>query len=319
MEPFAELLKLYSAHSTQQIEADGARLLAHFNVSDPDALLAIVGYKEAFSLVSTCARLVDDLVAHNPEPEGQMREGVRLLRRMVDDGEPPKKLEGTRALIEGRLLRSWPEATCTMYHKKKTILDWRDFFVSYTNRDAPATNGQFRSLIRTCLGLTPKGDENKSNYVARVINRHLRRYQNLSGFFDDDNLKVGEDLTHAVDQFCTRAFALVQFIEPLALTPDPAPNWVFYEYQKFSDNPAVLAFAEAKDRHFFILAESEIGDLRPANLPHEYEPWVQRIGGIRHISLKNERNTTLRAKIKTIATEILHVRAAVIEAWLKAS
>jgi hypothetical protein len=53
----------------------------------------------------------------------------------------------------------------------------------------PATNQQFRGLIKSCLGTTPKGAETEANYLARVITRHLRRYQGLSGFFDEDNLK----------------------------------------------------------------------------------------------------------------------------------
>ena len=61
MDPFLELLKLYSQNSTQAIEVGGALLLSHFQVPNHEALLAIDGYKEAFSLVSTCARLVDGL------------------------------------------------------------------------------------------------------------------------------------------------------------------------------------------------------------------------------------------------------------------
>jgi hypothetical protein len=77
----------------------------------------------------------------------------------VDDGEPAKKIEVTRSLFEGRLRRSWPPAEQALYDRKKQILEWRDFFVSYTNRDAPATNQQFSGLIKSCFGMTPKDDE----------------------------------------------------------------------------------------------------------------------------------------------------------------
>jgi hypothetical protein len=43
------------------------------------------------------------------------------------------------------------------------------------------------------------------------------RYQGLSGFFDEDNLKVGENIQNEVNRYCKNAFALVQLIEPLAL------------------------------------------------------------------------------------------------------
>ena len=204
------------------------------------------------------------------------------------------------------------------YDKKKSILEWRDFFVSYTNRDAPATNVQFRQLIRSCLGQAPKGDENQSNYVARVITRHLRRYQGLSGFFDEENLKVGESINTEVDRYCARAFALVQLIEPLALEREPPRNWVFHEYQQFSGNPDIVTLLGNKNRHFFVLAGAALEAIRPANLAPAYTSWVDRIDALKYISLSDERNNTLRSKIKLIANQILKLRTEIVDAWLSA-
>lgn len=319
MGALAELLNLYSDHSTEAIEVDGALLLTHFQVTGPDALLAIDGYTEAFGLVSACAASVDSLATRYPNPAEQLRESLRLLRRMLDDGGPTKKVDATRRLIEGRLHKSWPPEQQALYDKKRQILEWRDFFVSYTNRDAPATNQQFRQLIKSCLGVTPKGEENQSNYLAKVITRHLRRYQGLSGFFDEDNLKVGENILNQVDQYCTRAFALVQLIEPLTFDHEPPPNWCFHEYRQFSENPAIVALLGDKERHFFILTDPQLDALQPANPFPLYAGWHNRISALRqaHISLDGERNTTLRAKIKKIATQILALRAEIVDAWLK--
>ena len=317
MDPIAELLQLYCDHSTEAIEADGAILLRHFQIPDVKGLLAIDGYKEAFSLVSGCAALLDGIVTRNPDPEAQVRATVRLLRRMIDDGESSRKFDATRQLVEERLYKSWPPAQQDLYNRKKVILEWRDFFVSYTNRDAPATNDQFRSLIRSCLGRTPRGDENQSNYLARVITRHLRRYQGLSGFFDEDNLKVGENIEYAVDRFCRRAFALVQLIEPLALEKEPPHNWCFHEYSQFSLNPDIVGLLGDKDRHFFVLAGDGLKAVRPANLAPAYQAWLDRIGRLKYISLHDERNTVLRAKIQEIAIEIVALRAEIVDAWIE--
>jgi hypothetical protein len=318
MDATAELLQLYSGHATQSIESDGALLLQWFQVANAEELLAIEGYKEAFSLVSACAALLDGITTRHPDPDAQVRASVRLLRRMIDDGEFSKKIDATRQLVEGRLYEAWPPAQRNLYDKKISILEWRDFFVSYTNRDAPATNDQFRSLIRSCLGQTPRGDENQSNYLARVITRHLRRYQGLSGFFDEDNLKVGENIQNQVDHYCKRAFALVQLIEPLALEREPPRNWCFHEYSQFSLNPEVVGMLGNKDRHFFILAGGKLETVRPANLLPAYNAWVNRIDGLKYISLQDERNTTLRAKIQKIAAEILALRAEIVDAWIEA-
>jgi hypothetical protein len=317
MDPFAELLKIYREHSTAEVESNGALLLAHFRVPDAEALLAINGYKEAFSLVSTCAALVDRIAVLNAaDPVAQVRESIRLMRRMIDDCEPTRKVDATRALVEGRLYRAWPTEHKTFYDKKKSIIEWRDFFVSYTNRDAPAMNEQFRDLIRGCLGQIPRGDEKNLSYLARVITRHLRRYQGLSGFFDEDDLKVGESIQDEVSRYCTRVFALVQLIEPLALEKEPPRNWCFHEYSHFTENPDVRHIPECDDRHFFVVAGGQLDTVLPANLPPAYRSWVQRIERLKYVSLQNERNSTLRAKIKKIAEEILLVRAQVIEAWL---
>jgi hypothetical protein len=313
----SELIKLYSTRSTADIENTGDLLLQHFGVATRDSLLALPDYQQAFTLISRCAARVDNLAAANPAPKDQAREGIRVLRQMINDNENQSDIDSTKALIEGRLYPSWPADAQSFYDVKKEILEWRDFFVSYTNRDAPATNRQFRPLIKSCFGREPKGDEINSNFLARVITRHLRRYQNLSGFFDEDNLKVGEIIQEAVNQYCRRSFALVQLIEPLTLEKEPPRNWCYYEYSEFSNNPELAGLMAGGTRHFFLVTSADVNEIRPASLATPYRPWVDRITNVKYIGLKNERNSTLRPKIKTVAEQILVIRAAIIEAWLK--
>jgi hypothetical protein len=318
MDILAELLTLYTDHSVAEIESDGELLLNHFNVATRDELVAINGYSEAFALVSSCASLVESLAARCPRPDDQVRESLRFLRRMVDDSEPAKKIDTIRALIEGRLRASWSAVEQATYDKKKEILDWRDFFVSYTNRDAPSINGTFRTLIKDALGAAPKGNDNNSNYLARIVTRHLRRYQSLSGFFDEENLKVGEDIQEGVDRYCTKAFALVQLVESLTFEREPPRNWCFYEYARFSQNPAVVGLLGDKHRHFFILTAA-LREVTPANLSPLFQGWYSRIQALlkTHILLNGERNTTLRTKMNAIAIEIVALRAEIVNAWLK--
>jgi hypothetical protein len=313
-----DLIKLYCQHTTSEIETDGRLLLKHFHVPDAVALLAIDGYKDAFHIVSKCSSELDLLVAKHSSTQAQVTESIRLLRDMIDKGDLSKAIEVMRKLVEGRLYKTWPAADQQMYDRKKEILEWRDFFVSYTNRDAPAMNDQYRALIRSCFGVTPKGVENKSNYVARVITRHLRRSEGLSGFFDNDDTKVGEDIQHEVDGYCKRAFALVQLIEPLALEKEPPKNWCFYEYCQFGQSVSAGGTVSGDKRHFFILAGDTLNTVRPANLVASYHEWVDRIERVRYVPLNNERNISLRAKIKTIAIEILSMRANIVDAWLAA-
>jgi hypothetical protein len=319
VDPHIILTKLYCVNSIKLIErGNGEILLKAFGVQHHDQLLKIPGYSSAFTLVSECAAIVNALSRRCPEPSDQLRESLRLLRGMVDDGAPTNKIEVTRKLVEGMLRNGWPSAHQELYDKKKEILEWRDFFVSYTNRDAPAINGQFRALIKGCLGASPKGQQLKENYLARVIARHLRSYQQLSGFFDNDNLEVGENIENRVDGYCTKAFALVQLIEPLSFAREPPTNWCFHEYTVFSGNAKVIEALGDKDRHFFILTDQQLGAIEPANPYPKYDKWAAHIANLKHlhIAVKNERNETLRGKIKKIATQIVALRSKTIDRWL---
>lgn len=318
MDVLRELLQLYSQRPKDEIETGGELLLRQFKVRTIDELLAIEGYKTAFALVSDCAATVAAIAEKSADPAGQMRASIRLIRQMIDDGCQPEKIEVTRKLVEARLWPTWPSAVQKDYTAKSEIFEWRDFFVSYTNRDAPATNNQFRQLIRTCLGKTPSGAENAHNYLARVITRHLRRYQGLSGFFDEDALKVGENIQEEVDYYCRHAFALVQLIEPLALEREPPCNWCFHEYTEFTGNPNLAAISGSQRRHFFVLTGADLSAVSPANLATTYKPWVDRIGGLKYIALQDERNTSLRAKLQLVAKEILRLRSGLVDAWINA-
>jgi len=151
-----------------------------------------------------------------------------------------------------------------------------------------------------------------------VITRHLRRYQHLSGFFDEDNLQVGEDIQDSVDGYCSKAFALVQLIEPLTFDREPPRNWCLHEYRCFSENPKVRRLLGDRDRHFFILTDPQLSAIQPAAMSPRFADWVTRISRLKqaHIALKVERNTTLREKIKGIANQILGLRAEIIDRWL---
>jgi hypothetical protein len=121
-----------------------------------------------------------------------------------------------------------------------------------------------------------------------------------------------------VDGYCTKAFALVQLIEPLTFDREPPRNWCFHEYKRFSDNPAIVGLLGDKDRHFFILTDPLLGAIQPASLFPPFAGWVKRIDDLKHacLALNDERNTTLRAKIKGIATQILALRSEIIDRWL---
>jgi hypothetical protein len=320
MSALSDLLDLYSTSSVDAIESDGMLLLQRFRKTTRQELFEVDGYVEAFPTVSAAAVTVESLAARHPDPVSQARESLRLLRRMIDDGEPASKQHATRYLVEHRLHRPWPPAAQALYDRKREMLEWRDFFVSYTNRDAPSTNNQFRQLIRSTFGTAPRGAQNDSNFVAKVITRHLRRYQGLSGFFDESDLQVGDNLQQAIEQYCTRTFAFVQLVEPLSFDREPPINWCFFEFERFTNGTAIRDLVGQMDRHFFLLTAHDLQSLRPANPFGRYQPWLARMDAVLtdHLPLAGERPTTVQAKIQKIATRIVALRTEILDVWLNA-
>ena len=63
--------------------------------------------------------------------------------------------------------------------------------------------------------------------------RHSRA--ELCGFFAENDLKIGEHIENEVDNYCQRAFALVQLVEPLSFDSEPPKNWCYHEYDTFTE------------------------------------------------------------------------------------
>jgi hypothetical protein len=110
----------------------------------------------------------------------------------------------------------------------------------------------------------------------------------------------------------------VQLIESLTFDKEPPRNWCFYEYTKFSQNPAIVGSLGNRHRHFFILT-ANLSDVTPASLSPVFEAWHSRIQALlkSHILLDGERNSTLRAKLHAIAMQIVALRARIVNAWIE--
>jgi hypothetical protein len=209
----------------------------------------------------------------------------------------------------------WSQAQRDRFDRKLELLEWRDFFISYTDRDAPSTNERFRRLLRTTLSSTPAKAKGK-NFVARALAKHLGGYQQLSAFFAEDKLKIGEVVEREVDKYCHRAFAFVQLIEPMSFQREPPKNWCFHEYQIFTGTPVIQRLFGQKNRHFFILVDEPVDKVVPANLAADYDGWRDQLNAHKNVSLNPKTNNyDLRPVTREIADQIKNLRAEIINAW----
>src|SRR5262245_737082 len=316
MEPLDRLIRLFSVHEISDILAnDGQLLVDTFNVTDYTKLPEIPGYENAYVLVRKMVTQLDQVVKDFQEPSQQVNECLRILLKMMDDMIPTGNIDVMQRLIEGRLYGlKWDDKGKQAYDRKREILKWKDFFISYSNRDAPATNQEFRMVIRSSLGKNPKDGE-ESNYLAKVLAKHLRTH-NLEGFFDEWNLKVGEDIKEEITEYCKKCFGFVQLIEPVLFRKDPEKeNWCHFEYNHFTENPALQVIGNL-DRHYFVTTQEQLDRMLPVRFPSEYENWRDNIARRKRLCLVNKRETALRLEMREIAAKIRKLREETIEAWL---
>ena len=147
----------------------------------------------------------------------------------------------TRTLIQKALYPSWGKYQEEYTRRRKVIDEWNDVFVSYTNRDAPATNQACKKLIKFEWGkeVDPAGEEN--NYVARTVAKYLEQ-TGLRSFIDYSRLKCGDDIGEKIREHSTTSFSLIQLIEP-AIFQEPKPpkkNWCLVEFTTFEQSPTTF-------------------------------------------------------------------------------
>ncbi|MEO1258670.1 MAG: hypothetical protein AAFZ15_07725 [Bacteroidota bacterium] len=317
-----KLTELYIEHATTTIEdGDGSLLLNKFGVPDHNSLIALDNYPESYRLVSDGAHLTDNLQSSATNDDELVLDCLRVQRKLIDNKEKPAIREVVGKLIKGRFYdKVWSDEQRGVYDQKSELLEWRDFFISYTNRDAPSTNQEFRSLVRSAFGKYPKLTD-EQNWVPKVIHYLLRKRQGLLGFFDDQDLKIGEDIQKEVDNYCCKAFAFVQLVEPRVFDKIQG-NWCYYEYQTFSDSPLISTlFGDEKNRHFFVLINNDVDDIIPAGNKSIYEntKWYKQMKSVKRMSIEGvKRHQDLRTESRQIANKIIELRNEIVEKWLDA-
>jgi hypothetical protein len=314
------LVKVFSEHELIELN-DGGHLLANaFGEPDYDRLLARESFPARQEMVKSLRQDLDRIrgPAGKVAPVAdQVARSLQLLdetRQETNAGEsgPREKLEVLQDLIKRLLYPGWTQPEKESYDlKREIIVEWTDYFISYTNRDAGSTNLAFRGLIKRSLGYTPKEQAAlRDNYVARSM-VHLFKKRVLFGFFDQDDIKIGEKIGEKIREYCQRTFAFVQLVEDMALSPpDTPPNWCFFEFSEFTKSDKVhqaLGRQPTRPRLFFLTTdENEKKHITPEHyrrLP-TYGPWFKEIEARRFFSLQvtdAERNTKVQELAKSVA------------------
>ena len=196
------------------------------------------------------------------------------------------------------------------------IAVWKDYFLSYTNRNLIETNNDFKTILADVFG-DNYFQENKErvNCVARLIVHYLNQ-NNLTAFFDSDSMTCGDIIEAEVFTHCKSAYAFVQLVEPGIFQPgtEDKKNWCAEEYKTFAhwSNQNRL---HADKRYYFVLTA---GNVFPANFPSYYKEWQEEIQ--RHLNipdLNSLNKKQVRETISEIANEIVKSKKRVLEDYIR--
>jgi hypothetical protein len=314
-----KLIRLFADHAVEDIEKDGSKLL--ISIVGNDQYRKLTDDLEFIDWLENLKELRDDL--------DQVLEGVESLRQvkaclkwlhdkkeiseMNDDKE--YFLLGVK-LLKKRIYTKWNEEQCSYFDRGlEMLVEWKDFFLSYTNRKFHETNNQFEELLSRVLDANIYKDNiNKSNCVGQLLFHYLDLH-GLTCFFDQRNLTCGDILKEEIFKHCTSVYAFVQLVGLSTLYyEDGSINWCYQEFKRF-DEWVVKTGTRQSGRFQFVLT-SEKKEVFPQRLHPSYKDWKKRID--EHIFIENLGEMSckkLRIKMVELAKAIIKTRDRMLEAY----
>ena len=204
------------------------------------------------------------------------------------------------------------------------IMKWKDYFLSYTNRDAANTNQTYDELIKSIYLKQPSEELRvEQNFVAKVVAKFLAQ-NGLKGFFDYEDIRCGDQIGEEVRYHCRNSFALVQILEPESFraADDGTVNWCLEEFREFRRRFAHASIegpATLKDLFpvCTVWDKKKKSLWRPAQWPNDdYEEWYKKLSALSVIQLEILDKALLRQKIDEIGDRIIEVRENLFEELL---
>ena len=259
-------------------------------------------FEWAITEVKKVKRQIERIAGHRKAE--QPKESLSYLigyRKNMDFDHVNVMLQLTKAC----LVPHWSDRNKKWYdeHSEK-VANWCDFFLSYTNRNVPGINLNCKKAIKPLPKKIRKEEWDRRNVVATLIAQYLVTY-NLTGFFDVDKLKCGDELKEKVLEYCTKAHAFIQLVEDECFTKErDKTNWCFFEYDRFR-NHNVNEKQKSRARLYFLPAGLTFNEENYANMvPDPYHDWFRVIMDKRYLSIHGADHRELKKKIFEIVSRI---------------
>ena len=236
--PFAQeldqLVEIFSSHSVSDIE--NSDILQ--NKIDSD-FYKCDNFIEQYSMISEIKLRLETIKQNKKKSKEQISEclqwidkelfdkhtsdNVKLIHKSIFTERPDIIIQ----MIKKYFYQFWEKNLIEKYEQILDILlNWKDYFFSYTNGNAREINNDYKLLLNH-VGLFDEDTED--NCVTKLIVTYLKSYNNLIGFFDRDNMKCGDDIQEKIFEYCQKSFTFIQLVQHGSFRS--TGNWCYKEYQ----------------------------------------------------------------------------------------
>lgn len=217
-------------------------------------------------------------------------------------------------IIKKGIFNTWDKDSQNYFYKGcEMIAEWKDYFISYTDRNYHETNTDFEHVIPFVLrNELYNRVKDKSNCLPYLIVHYLEGH-GLKGFFDKDDITCGDVIKEEIYKYCTSVYTFIQLVELETFKYDERKtNWCFHEFEKFDQWVTETSLDKYK-RYFFILTNEK--DVVFPKVPYpKYEPWKKKIterhyvGNLSALSYKE-----IRTEMGKLAEQIQNTRDKILE------
>jgi hypothetical protein len=320
-----QLVNLFANHTAQEMTStDGQRLIAaelQFPIAEYHNWAPRPTIREPFSKLLEIRGRVDLIVKNFPgNPDLQFRKAAALLKKYRKQNAVPE-MRIAYKLAQSALVSGWdPELKKRFAALSEFFKEYKDYFLSYTNKDSGRTNTDFaktfypetKQYIKTC-SIT-------ANLLARQVVEHL---SGLSGFFDKQQILLGDAVRAKIVCGAATALVFIQLVSRAMLESEQneTDNWCFQEYMAYKcDDECACDVARGRTRLFiFLIAEKPVPGnpaeaVRPfSDLRDAYKPWHDHMLELATQTLERSSCGKLKEQIEVIARQIHEFRHSILD------
>lgn len=317
-----KLIELFARHSIDEIEKNsGEPLKEAIGINNYADIQKIRGYNDFYEKLKKHRKELE-LAVDIDEGIQQVKGCLDLLLQKKDperEEVDEEDVELLAKLIEKGIYRQiWSKEQQKYFDLGYAMLTtWKDYFLSYTNRNRHETNSDFEHIIPPVLGESfYKEKKDESNLVPHLTVHYLNQH-GIRGFFDKHNMTCGDVIEEDIFKYCTSVYTFVQLVEiEIFNHREEEKNWCHDEFNTFDQWITDTKLDRYKRYQFLFTHKKE--EVFPVDLYKDYKDWKNRIEERLYIdNLSEIDRKKIREKMRKLALAIKDTRERILTDYCK--